>query len=589
MAFIFYAAIGLPLASSQIAQLTAFSRANGPSSSGSALTIHGAHFGFATSVVDARISGTACTNTKWISDSSMTTVAPGAGVSFQDAVVVTFQGVVVHTELKVFTFDAPVLSVTRKNSPAHASGILTFTGSGIGSYDISPKGRIGDTACMSTDWTSYEQITCLIAPGTAFGNGRSASMVLSLAASGSGRSTVSNAFTYDAPSITALFDGTGAMSNGPAAGGNTITATGENFGTYDRSSVPFIGGTSSNGIWTSDTSLGIVVAPGVQSGHAIAISMDSQYGSGFSAAYDYDPPAISMLDDANGPGSGGNTISVSGANFGTASYSAQVMIVGDYILLAELSRWVSDTMLMVKIPMGGGVSYDVAAAVCGLQGTLTAVYSYDAPSISAMHYKFESPPFIKFLSNGPQTGGSEPFIHGQNFGAVDLSLKGRIGGTSTITSHWTSDSSMSMKTPPSVDLSADVNVYMANMEDTHSSTLSDAFSYDSPKIEGIVPLTAVAGSTVTISGKNMGIYDTSMTASIGGTSCEAVEWQSTKAILCKTGGGVGCVHDVELTSAAGISKFGLADAFTFSQCAQGKSIAQLGQYLCHSQQEAGGS
>ena len=157
-----------------------------------------------------------------------------------------------------------------------------------------------------------------------------------------------------------------------------------------------------------------------------------------------------------------------------------------------------------------------------------------------------------------------PFIYGQNFGAVDLSLQGRIGGTNAITSHWTSDSSMSMKTPPGVDLGADLNVYMPGMEVTHSTTLSDAFSYDSPNIVGIIPPMAVGGSTITISGKNMGIYDTSMSASVGGTACMAVEWQSTESILCKTVDGVGGENDVVLTTAAGTSTFVLAVAFTFS-------------------------
>ena len=58
-----------------------------------------------------------------------------------------------------------------------------------------------------------------------------------------------------------------------------MTAMGRNFGTYDASSIPLLGRTDSTSIWTSDTSMGIVVAAGVHLGHDIAISMDLQHGS----------------------------------------------------------------------------------------------------------------------------------------------------------------------------------------------------------------------------------------------------------------------------------------------------------------------
>ena len=573
LALVFCAAIGLPLALSQIAQLTAFSPANGPSSGGSTFTIHGLHFGLGTSVVKARISGTACKSTKWISDTSMRAVTSGAGISFQDAIVVTFAGVVVHTENSAFTFDAPVLSATGGNSPAHAAGTLTLTGNGFGIYDTSPKARIGDTACLSTKWASYNRITCTIPPGTASGNGKSASMVLSVASSAAGKKTVSKAFSYDVPSITALFDGTGAMANGPAAGGNTITATGENFGTYDATSVAIIGGTSGGSIWTSDTSMGIVVAAGVQAGHAVAISMDSQYGSGLSTAYDYDPPAVSTLSLANGPATGAESLTVFGLNFGTADYSPLVSLGGK---VCASSTWRSDSEIVCVTPTNVGSANDVDLIMLSKASTLSSSYSYDAPSVTSVH-----------VANAPPMGTIVASIMGKNFGTDGSKhiARGKIlsskGGGVCSSSQRASDNLLLCTIPPGAGGDAEVTVDYVGGKAEDIGTLTLAFTYDAPVVLIFDPMFAqqlnVAPGTqteITITGTNFGTADYDAIAMVGDTVCTSTTWKSDTALMCTVAEGFGDTHAIVVSLESKFNTY--TDAVSYDKPAIAQMIPQNG-------------
>jgi len=532
--------------------LQAFSGANGPKEGGSTATITGQNFATFDATGASRIGPTAAYTTVWSSNTAIAAIPlPGHdGMLRIGMTICSLKG----STTQSFTFDSPV--ITRGgpvNGPATA-GTVTLYGKNFAVADYSGDARFGGTGCEVTKWTSNSLVSCKYPSGTGEAKSVSFSMALRVG-------TSTEVFTYDSPSITDVVG-----TNGPPShsSGATVTVLGKNFGTSDYTVTAKVGVTACSFTkWVSDSHVTCVAPSGACPGQEVSIDVQGKKST-VHAVFSYDVPTVTSGDVPNGPGTGGNTISVAGKNFGTASYSAEIVVVGDYVIEAELSRWVSDTMLMVKIPMGGGVDYDIAAAVCGLYGTLTSVYSYDALSISAVNYRYVNPPFTKYQSNGPQTGGTLPSIFGQNFGAVDLSLKGRIGGTSTITSHWTSDSSLSMKTPPGVDLSADVNVYMPGREETHSSTLSDAFSFDSPSIRSVVPPVAVGGSTITISGRSMGIYDTSMTASVGGTACEAVMWKSAEEILCKTINGVGGQNDIELTTLAGTATFSLADGFTYS-------------------------
>jgi len=158
-------AVGLPRAA--CLHFTRLQPANGPGSGGTFVTILGSGIGRFKSDVKARVGFSACTSTRWVSDSSIISTLHPAGVRFQDNLVVTMPTSSVYTVTGFFTFDAPVLYPASgpANAPANAKTTITFRGKGFGSFDTSPRARIGDTACVKTVWKSVDIIECKVPPG----------------------------------------------------------------------------------------------------------------------------------------------------------------------------------------------------------------------------------------------------------------------------------------------------------------------------------------------------------------------------------------------------------------------------------------
>jgi len=529
--------------------LKTFAGTNAPKLGGSSTTTYGANFAIFDLSGASRIGGTAAQSTLWKSNTAVV-LKSAQGYDGSLRIVFTACGAM-GTTTASFTFDLPVII---KGTPVHgpaAGGTITMHGQDFGIADYSGKARFNGTVCETTVWTSNSVVSCKYPAGT----GGYVFTVFSMAVK---KATLTHVFTFDDPSITSL-QGT----NSVATGGMTLSMYGENFGTNDYTVITKVGATAcARTIWVSDSYVGCRTSGGVCKDRDISVQVGGNTGS-FSKGFSYDKPSIKSVDVKHGPGTGGNTVSVSGMNFGTSLYSAVVSVVGDYVIKAELSRWVSDTMLMVKMPMGGGVNLDVTAVICELRATLTKAYSYDAPTISAFKSVERIWPLKESRGNGPQGVGSTLTVLGQNLGAIDLTLKSKIGGTSTITSHWISDSSMSMQTAPGMGNSEFVNVYL---EDTtgivYMATLTEAFSFDSPVITAITPHSVVSGSTITVRGSGMGVYDASPTFKVGGTACEAAVWVSVSQVLCKTPGGVGGLHDVEGEFAEYV--FSKSGVFTYS-------------------------
>ena len=126
--------------------------------------------------------------------------------------------------------------------------------------------------------------------------------------------------------------------------------------------------------------------------------------------------------------------------------------------------------------------------------------------------------------------------------------------------------------PPDTEAGVAVDVFLEAAGHKMES-LTVAFSFDAPVIDAVSPANAQAQSaitisgskaqsTITISGSNMGPWDNSPTAKVGGTVCEAVTWASWSSVLCKTPAGVGGEHDVKVALAG--HEASQVDALTYT-------------------------
>ena len=119
-------------------------------------------------------------------------------------------------------------------------------------------------------------------------------------------------------------------------------------------------------------------------------------------AVGYAIPAVTALAPYTGPTSGGFSVTVSGASFGTYDSTPSVALGSS---LCSSVSYVSDTSLACQavVGMGGGLS--VVVEVDGQRHTEAQVFSYYAPNVTAA-----SP------DHGPTAGGSSITILGSSFG-----------------------------------------------------------------------------------------------------------------------------------------------------------------------------
>eukprot|EP00960_Hanusia_phi_P064425 765790-Hanusia_phi.AAC.9 len=149
--------------------------ANGPGAGGFTVTLHGRDLGDGDLGQKARLGGTACDATTWL---SLTTiycqVASYGGAGIDKSVVVTISkrnlGFSQTLELDVtgkFSFDSPkITALANYNGPSFAGIALAVLGSDFARTDWTAKMSLGSTACETTRWRSESTIFCQNAPST---------------------------------------------------------------------------------------------------------------------------------------------------------------------------------------------------------------------------------------------------------------------------------------------------------------------------------------------------------------------------------------------------------------------------------------
>jgi len=371
-----------------------------PSNSGGNLTVTGSDFGIWDTGVKARLAGTACLQTYWHSQSSITCKVPRglsappckgiAGANGYEACLkaacssscpdggsstvcnypydthpdVLNQGVCNSIVVTVdrlrgqmttaFSYQPPLITaLDNPNGPPRGNFNVTMMGANFG--DQVAYGHtltMGDNVCLASFWTSDSAVSCAMPKGYSFDH------VPKMVVGWNSATVFDNfhRFSFDRPDLQVL-----KPKLVPATGGVDITVSGANFGALEEfldtfrqaaGLPPFpptvtIGDTvCSTSKWSSDSSvicslseLGRGAGPGV--GGALPVVMvlggqDGQYGESFG----YYPPQVKDSSAPNGPAVGGNTLLITGNHFGPFDYTPTASI-GDSD--CKHTRWTSNT------------------------------------------------------------------------------------------------------------------------------------------------------------------------------------------------------------------------------------------------------
>ena len=85
-------------------------------------------------------------------------------------------------------------------------------------------------------------------------------------------------------------------------------------------------------------------------------------------------PALTFARDANGPATGGSTLTLSGTNFAPIDTSPSMSIGATQ---CTTSSWISTTSIMCNLPAGAGRSANATLSVSSQIGALPSWFTYD--------------------------------------------------------------------------------------------------------------------------------------------------------------------------------------------------------------------
>ncbi len=310
-------------------------------------------------------------------------LAEGSGTNLP--VVVTVDGQV--SASVPFNYDNPSITSVAPSVATTDGGVaLVLTGN---NFATSGTVTVGGQPCVisGSGWT-HTRVECTLPAGT----GTSKTVQLTTVSS---QTTSSTAFSYAAPTISAVTSASGF----PTLGGVPVTVAGSNFGTTPALASIDIDGTAYP--VTSITSDGAIftLPPGVGTAQQLKITVDGQTSSTVNFARN--APVISTIRGCptdNGDGTAdcavsGPVITITGLNLGSATLTAATVYVKDPSLVCADVTYITPhlqfTCTLPAIPAGG---FNLAVTVnVGTQSTSRVLVSYAGPEIMPNSISFATP------------------------------------------------------------------------------------------------------------------------------------------------------------------------------------------------------
>jgi large repetitive protein len=157
--------------------------------------------------------------------------------------------------------------------------------------------------------------------------------------------------------------------------------------------------------WVSNTVVECIAPAGI--GHAeITVRAPSDEGvkaRGKKFFVNYDSPHVASATPSSGSNAGAFDVELVGKAFGVNASKVMKATIGGKPCLK--TTWVSDSVIVCRVPPGAGANLPVLVSVRGTLGTGTATFTYDAPVVSSISPR-----------EGPAKGGVSMTIKGTSFG-----------------------------------------------------------------------------------------------------------------------------------------------------------------------------
>ena len=422
------------------------SPATGTAGGGTPVTITGTGFTGETAV---KFGPNAATNVVFVDDSHITATSP-SGSGQVDVTVKATGGTSAPNANDKFAYGPTVTGVSPAGGPQIGGATVTVTGTG---FTAGATVTFGGLLGSSVNVVSATQLTVL-PPGAP---PETIEVRVTTPANNlqSPLNPPNDQYTFGSlPTVTAISPQTG-----PLAGGTAVTITGTNF--TSGSTVNFGTIAAASVSFKNSNQLVATTAPGTAG--VVDVTVTTPIGTSAISAVDEftygTGPVITGLSSAGGPPAGGNTITITGTNFGGAT--------------KVLFGTVKATNLVIK-----SATQVTAVAPAGKLGTTVDVTITTANGVSpitaADQYTYTSPPTVTAVSpnSGSALGGTPVTITGTKLtGATGVSF----GTVAATTFAVVSDTSVTATAPAGTAGTVDVTVITAGGPSATSS--ADLFTY----------------------------------------------------------------------------------------------------------------
>ena len=505
-----------------------------------------------------RFSGSANPATSWISVSCVSTRTP-SGVKNYLTNALTI-GEVKNTASTLVSWDDPNLIQSMPSNAGKKYIVTTnltyiYTSavyvSNLGQMDLSPRDRVGVTACEFSQWQSSSSISCKL---SVTGLGFSQAMVLTGYASAVSSQTV--VFSFFLPTVSSEV-----TANFPTRGSVAVIYL-QNAGvTLNTLHVMSAMTSAESTLWISASSVRSKSSSGISPTRPILITVSSEVGS-VTNAHSFSAASISSSKNSNGITTGSVSITVTGASIGMVSYSSGARSGRS---AAEASMWMSDSSLESLTP--GGTSYLIGpyleyggaifpSFLSSAQSVLVCTAGRAVGSISD-GFTYRLQPLISAgqKPNFPVGLNVERrlFLFGQGFAAVDWSPENRLQQSGAESSSWYSDSTVQAMAADGTWNFLDATVTVGILD----GTISNSFSFDGdwPYLTQVDSPAAPFRSmywknTSYLIGMGFGSVSCSPKARTGGSGCSSTTWISGSSVKCMVIAGSGAYLTSVLTVGA---------------------------------------
>ena len=327
----------------------------------------------------------------------------------------------------------------------------------------------------------------------------------------------------------------------------------------------------------SDTQVRCMVPPGVGANHSVTIIVGNQSSASIGnydrierlkkqaphreisefIRFSYDKPVVSGFSPDTGDVEGGNTLAITGFNFGpdkmhVIQNMTTIVTIGGKACSNTL--WLSDKLIECKVPQGVGSNKEIVVTT---QGQTFPPEGEACSKCNAcckpIYYNYNGPKIHKISPNhGSTVGGTTVRIFGQDFGDTDHLPTVMIDDQVCPEIMWKSKELIVCSTPAGWGTSKKVQVTVGDQSSRPGEVV---FNYDPPEVFSVTPeVCPTRGKCLLrISGANFGIEQGDhLQVRVGGKTCANVGegtaplYVNQTSLECVVPGNVGKEQNVEV-------------------------------------------